>query len=57
MKSYQVELKRVSYVNMYVEAQSQDEAEHLAWDELASDKSWGEGNASWDLESIEEVTA
>jgi hypothetical protein len=57
MKSYQVELKRVSYVNMYVEAQSQDEAEQLAWDELASDKSWGEGNASWDLESIEEVTA
>jgi len=57
MKSYQVELKRVSYVNMYVEAQSQDEAEQLALDELASDKSWGEGNASWDLESIEEVTA
>ena len=57
MKSYQVELKRVSYVNMYVEAQSQDEAEQLAWDELNSDKSWGEGNASWELESIEEVTA
>ena len=57
MKSYQVELKRVPYVNMYVEAQSQDEAEQLAWDELASDKSWGEGNVSWDLESIEEVQA
>ena len=57
MKSYQVELKRVSYVNMYVEAQSQDEAEQLAWDELAPDKSWGEGNASWELENIEEVQA
>jgi hypothetical protein len=54
MKTYEVELKRTSYINMYVEAQSQDEAEQLAWDELASDGSWGEGNASWDLESIEE---
>lgn len=57
MKSYQVELKRVSYVNMYVEAQSQEEAEALAWEELDSDKSWGLGDASWELESIEEVTA
>tara|TARA_R110000868_G_scaffold387101_1_gene655621 strand:+ start:52 stop:225 length:174 start_codon:yes stop_codon:yes gene_type:complete len=57
MKSYQVELKRVSYVNMYVEAQSQEEAEQLAWDALASDNSWGEGDASWELQSLEEVTA
>lgn len=56
MKSYQVELKRVSYVNMYVEAQSQEEAEALAWEELDSDKSWGAGDASWELESIAEVT-
>ena len=32
-------------------------SEGTAWDELASDKSWGEGNVSWDLESLEEVTA
>jgi hypothetical protein len=57
MKSYQVELKRVSYVNMYVEAQSQEEAEQHAWAELASDGSWGEGDASWELENIAEVTA
>ena len=57
MKTYEVELKRTSYVNILVEAQSQDEAEQLAWDELASDGSWGENNASWDLESIEECKA
>jgi hypothetical protein len=56
MKSYQVELKRISYVNMYVEAQSQEEAEQHAWAELASDGSWGEGDASWELEAIAEVT-
>ncbi len=56
MKSYQVELKRTSYVNMNIEAESLEEAEALAWGELASDGSWGEGDANWELESIE-VTA
>ncbi len=53
MKSYQVELKRTSYVNMNIEAESQEQAEALAWGELASDNSWGEGDAHWELESIE----
>ncbi len=56
MKSYQVELKRTSYVNMNIEAESQEEAEALAWQELASDGSWGEGDANWELESIEVTT-
>jgi hypothetical protein len=53
MKSYQVELKRTSYVNMNIEAESLEEAEALAWSELASDNSWGEGDANWELQSIE----
>lgn len=57
MKYYQVELKRVSYVNINIEAESQEEAEALAWNELASDGSYGEGDASWELESVAEVTA
>jgi hypothetical protein len=56
MKSYQVELKRVSYVNMDIEAESQDEAEALAWIALESHGSYGE-DASWELESVAEVTA
>jgi len=54
MKTYQVELKRVSYVTMTVEAETEDAAEDAAWDELASDGSWNDSNASWTVESIEE---
>lgn len=56
MKTYQVELKRVSYVTMTVEAETKDAAEDAAWDELASDGSWNDSDASWGIESIEELT-
>lgn len=54
MKTYQIELKRTSYVTMNIEAESQDQAEELAWLELASDGSYGDRDAHWDIESIEE---
>jgi len=53
MKTYQVELKRTSYVNITVEAESVEEAEQLAWDELQSDGSYGLTYADWEIESIE----
>jgi hypothetical protein len=53
MKTYQIELKRVSYVNLTIEADSQDEAETLAWRELASDGSYGDSDANWAIESVE----
>jgi hypothetical protein len=53
MKTYQVELKRTSYVNITVEADSVEEAEQLAWDELQSDGSYGLTYADWEIESIE----
>ena len=56
MKIYQVELRRVSSVNLDVEAESQEEAEALAWIALESHGSYGE-DASWALESVAEVTA
>ncbi len=52
MQIYQVELKRVSYVTMTIEADNQDQAEMLAWDELVTDGSWGT-DAEWFVESIE----
>jgi hypothetical protein len=52
MKTYQVELKRVSYVTMTIEADNEDQAEVLAWDELVTDGSWGT-DAEWFVESIE----
>lgn len=53
MKTYQIELKRTSYVNLTIEAENEDEAEALAWQELASDGSYGTESADWDIESIE----
>jgi len=53
MKTYQIELKRTSYVNLTVEAESVEEAEQLAWDELESDGSYGLNYADWEIESIE----
>lgn len=52
MQIYQVELKRVAYVTMTIEADNQDQAEMLAWDELVTDGSWGT-DAEWFVESIE----
>jgi len=53
MKTYQVELKRVSYVTMTIEADNEDQAEVLAWDELVTDGLWGT-DAEWFVESIEQ---
>lgn len=52
MKTYQIELRREAYVNFTVEANDQDEAEALAWEQLGGgDYACGE----WDINSIEEV--
>ena len=54
MKTYQIELKRVSYVNVTVDAETQDEAEDAAWKQIENDyyKDWG---SEWKLESIEAI--
>ncbi len=52
MKTYEIELKRVSYVTLEIEATSQDEAETLAWARINADYYKDDGN--WELESIEE---
>jgi hypothetical protein len=53
MKTYQIELKRVSYVNLTIEADSQDEAEILVWKKQAQDYYRDDG--SWEIEFIEEL--
>ena len=54
MKTYVVELKRTSYVCLQVEAGSTEEAEFIAWQEI--DNSHSYKGASWEIESIEEIT-
>jgi hypothetical protein len=52
MKTYQIELKRTSYINIEAEAESQDEAEALAWKGVEQDYYRDDGH--WEIESIEE---
>jgi hypothetical protein len=56
MKTYEVELKRTSYVNILVEANTLEEAELLAWAKLETFDQ-DEQDASWELEYVEEWTA
>jgi len=51
MKTYQIEMKRTSYINIEVEAESQDEAEALAWKGVEQDYYKDDGD--WEIESIE----
>jgi hypothetical protein len=53
MKTYQIELKRTSYINIELEAESQDEAEALAWKGVEQDYYRDDGH--WEIESIEEI--
>jgi hypothetical protein len=56
MNTYQVELKRVSYVNLTVEADNPEAAEADAWLDLQTGD-YVESYSEWTLESIDqEVT-
>ena len=52
MKTYQIELKRTSYINLTIEAENEDEAEALAWTQV--DQDYYRDDGAWDIESIEE---
>lgn len=52
MKTYEVELRRTSYITVTVEADNKDQAEEKAWEELEGRDD--ESYATWDIESIEE---
>lgn len=48
MKTYEVELKRTSFVTVTVEAKDTDEAEFIAWQEIPNTH-----DAEWEIESIQ----
>ena len=52
MKTYQIELKRTSFVTYTVEALDEDSAENEAWRLLEKDGN-DKGYADWEVESIE----
>ena len=53
MKFYEVELKRESYITIWVEALNEAHAEELAWKEIENRRD--ADDASWLVESIEET--
>jgi len=53
MKTFEVEMQRISYVTLTVEADNVDEAEALAYKRMADDYYKEDGN--WTTESIEEL--
>ena len=53
-KTYEVELRRTSFIVVTVEAEYEADAEALAWQE--SMVFHANHDSSWDIESIEEVT-
>jgi hypothetical protein len=58
MKHFAVELKRTSYVTVYVEAETKDQAETLAWQEIESGESYGiADDADWECADIYEQFA
>jgi hypothetical protein len=54
MKTYEVELKRTSYVTITVDANNADEAEELAWQRLESDNI-NIYDAHWELNYSKEI--
>jgi hypothetical protein len=58
MKQFAVELKRTSYVTIYVDAETKDQAESAAWLELESGESYGvSGDADWEAVDVYEQFA
>lgn len=55
MKTYEVELKYTSYTTITVEANSFEDAERIAREELATDGSYRSDYGDWTLESIEQT--
>jgi hypothetical protein len=53
-KTYEVELRRTSFITVTVEAETQEQAEYKAWQEINYDPV--NDSASWGIEFIEEQT-
>lgn len=56
MKQFAVELKRTSYVTIYVDAETKDQAEDAAWLELQT-SDYDDGDADWECADIYEQFA
>ena len=56
MKTYEVEFQRTSYITVTAEANNEDEAEGVAWEQLEAD-TVNINDADWKVEQVKEVAA
>lgn len=56
MKHFAVELKRTSYITVYVDAETKDQAEDAAWVELSS-SDYDNEHVDWECNDIYEQFA
>jgi hypothetical protein len=54
MRTFEIELRRTSYITLTVEAKDEDDAEAQAWARVEADNV-NINDAQWDVESIEEL--
>jgi hypothetical protein len=54
MKTFEVELRRTSYITLTVEAENEDDAEDKAWAQVEADNV-NINDSQWDVESVEEI--
>jgi len=52
MKTYEVGMRYEAYAELLIEADSEEEAEAIAWEQVHSVKMHGDG---WDIQTIFEV--
>jgi len=52
-KTYEVELRRTTFITVWVDAETEDVAEALAWEKMKAQEFMED--SSWDIESIEVI--
>lgn len=57
MKTYSIELRRTSFVTLTIEAETKEQAENLAWEEIQDNLSAESNCADWEIGFIDELSA
>jgi hypothetical protein len=53
MKTYEIELRRTSFITLTIEAEDQDAAETLAWEQIKEDHCIDD--ADWEIGFVDEL--
>lgn len=56
MKTYSIELRRTSFVTLTIEAETKEQAEDLAWEEMQNNLSAESNCADWEIGFIDQLS-